>query len=86
MASAQQLVVLVGLPGSGKSRVTEQLEEDGWGVVSQGRLGNKMKCERLTKRLLIEGRNVVVDRRAARATNYEQFAPGASRDRGHGKC
>lgn len=62
MNPVPRLLVLVGLPGCGTSRVTEQLEEAGWGVVSQGRLESRKKCERVERTLLSDGRDVVADR------------------------
>lgn len=62
-AHKPHLLVLVGVPGSGKSTVAERLrKEAGWAVVSQDVLGDRRACESATAKYLRQGRNVVVDR------------------------
>jgi predicted alpha/beta-fold hydrolase len=56
------LLVLVGIPGSGKSTVAARLREEGWAVVSQDMLGDRRSCEVATARHLREGRDTVIDR------------------------
>lgn len=59
----QHLLVLVGLPGSGKGLVADQLQEAGWRVVSQDqRKKSRKRCESAVRYLLKEGHDVVVDR------------------------
>jgi predicted kinase len=61
-----RMVVLVGIPGSGKSFVAEQLREKGWVIVSQDELGNRKECEKQAARALQQGRSVLIDR-----TNFD---------------
>lgn len=56
------LLVLVGIPGSGKSTLSARLRDEGWAVVSQDVLGDRRSCEAATARHLREGRNTVIDR------------------------
>ncbi len=62
-----RMVVLVGIPGSGKSFVAEQLREKGWVIVSQDELGNRKECEKQTASALQQGRSVIIDR-----TNFDK--------------
>lgn len=62
-AHKPHLLVLVGVPGSGKSTVAERLRKEGdWAVVSQDVLGDRRACESATAKFLRAGRNVVIDR------------------------
>ena len=56
------LLVLVGIPGSGKSTLSARLRAEGWAVVSQDVLGDRRSCEAAMARHLREGRNTVIDR------------------------
>ncbi|KAL6764605.1 AAA domain-containing protein, partial [Haematococcus lacustris] len=58
----QKVLVLVGVPGSGKSTIAQQLREAGWVVVNQDVLGSRRSCEAAFDEALQAGRNVVVDR------------------------
>ncbi|KAJ1489667.1 hypothetical protein T484DRAFT_1779466 [Baffinella frigidus] len=40
-----RLLVMVGIPGSGKSTIAKQLEARGWVWVSQDELGSRRRCE-----------------------------------------
>lgn len=57
-----RVVVLVGPPGCGKSTFAETLAANGWVRVCQDDLGSRANCERDTRRALLAGRDVVVDR------------------------
>ena len=58
-----RLVILAGLPGSGKSSLAAALEKrGGWAVVNQDSLGNRRKCERACARAFERGDRVVIDR------------------------
>jgi len=58
----QHMIVLVGVPGSGKSTVSKLLESKGWIRVNQDDLGNRRACETLTMNSLKEGKSVIIDR------------------------
>ncbi|KAL6764604.1 hypothetical protein V8C86DRAFT_2473181, partial [Haematococcus lacustris] len=58
----QKVLVLVGVPGSGKSTIAQELREAGWVVVNQDVLGSRRSCEAAFDEALQAGRNVVVDR------------------------
>ena len=57
-----RLVVLVGLPGSGKSTFSKNFAECGWTVVCQDILGDRRACEVAVDAALQAGGRVVVDR------------------------
>jgi predicted kinase len=57
-----RLVVLVGVPGSGKSTFAAQFAEAGWAVVCQDVLGNRRACEEAAAAALAAGQHVLVDR------------------------
>eukprot|EP01127_Copromyxa_protea_P021302 TRINITY_DN7289_c0_g1_i2.p1 TRINITY_DN7289_c0_g1~~TRINITY_DN7289_c0_g1_i2.p1 ORF type:complete len:113 (+),score=18.27 TRINITY_DN7289_c0_g1_i2:140-478(+) len=56
------LLVLVGLPGSGKSTVATQLEKSGWLRVNQDDLGSADECKKLLDKGLKHNQHVVLDR------------------------
>ncbi len=65
LAKRQQLVVLlVGLPGSGKSTACEAMTAAGLGIVriNQDKLGTRKKCLAVAEKALGAGKDVVVDR------------------------
>ncbi|CAM9512817.1 unnamed protein product, partial [Choristocarpus tenellus] len=57
-----RMLVLVGIPGSGKSSVASFLADLGWSVVNQDKLGSRKACERAARLALSRGERVVVDR------------------------
>ena len=57
-----RVLLLVGLPGSGKSTIASKLREKGWWVVCQDHLGSKEACVREMRRALDRGKSVVIDR------------------------
>ena len=62
LTNPPRLIVLAGLPGSGKSSLAAALEKRGWAVVNQDSLGNRRKCERACARAFDRGDRVVIDR------------------------
>lgn len=60
--STNKVLVLVGIPGSGKSTYAHKLEADGWVRINQDDLGSRNKCKDLAKEALGNGKNVVIDR------------------------
>ena len=56
------LVVLTGLPGSGKSLLAAQLRARGFSLVCQDSLGSRQACEDAVTDLMKRGRRCVVDR------------------------
>jgi predicted kinase len=57
-----KLIILVGLPGSGKSTYAKHYEDTGWVVLNQDKLGSRQKCIDLMKEAFANGDNVVIDR------------------------
>ena len=61
----QLVVVLVGVPGSGKSTFSERLLERApppWARISQDKLGTRKRCLSAARAALAEGANVLIDR------------------------
>lgn len=56
------VVVLTGLPGSGKSYISCLLEKVGWNRVSQDELGNLQNCKDFFEKSIKKGKSVIVDR------------------------
>lgn len=60
---AQLVVLLVGVPGSGKSTFAHKLTPaGGWAWVNQDTLGDRQACEAAVKQALRSGKSVIVDR------------------------
>ncbi|CAM9351427.1 unnamed protein product, partial [Hapterophycus canaliculatus] len=57
-----RILILVGIPGSGKSTFSSFLEDFGWTVVNQDTLGSREKCRVKAQQVLRKGGRVVVDR------------------------
>ena len=62
LESPIRLVVLTGLPGSGKSTFAKQFGDAGWRVVCQDVMGTRAACEEAVSAALAAGERVVVDR------------------------
>lgn len=61
--SPLRVLMLMGLPGSGKSTVATRLQESGqWHRVNQDVLGDRRSCVMTAKKVLSEGGRVVIDR------------------------
>ncbi|KAJ8902002.1 hypothetical protein NDN08_004203 [Rhodosorus marinus] len=56
------VLVLVGIPGAGKTTFASRLVERGWVRVCQDVLGTRTKCERVATSSIMEGKNIVIDR------------------------
>lgn len=62
---APLVLILVGLPGSGKSHFATRLERSApnkFVRINQDTLGTRKKCERLAQKTLSEGKVAVIDR------------------------
>ncbi|KAA8491815.1 Bifunctional polynucleotide phosphatase/kinase [Porphyridium purpureum] len=57
-----RVLIMVGIPGSGKSTMAEMLVARGWKRISQDELGNRYRCEVELIRALLKGQNCVIDR------------------------
>ena len=57
-----RVLLLVGLPGSGKSTFAKKLRANGWWVISQDALGTRDRCVTEFRKALQRGKSVVVDR------------------------
>lgn len=57
-----KMLILVGLPGSGKSSLAARLAGKGYDVVNQDNLGDRKSCVQAVKDALAESRRLVVDR------------------------
>lgn len=61
----QLILVLVGLPGSGKSYFASKLEKESFSQyvrINQDSLGTRKKCETACRQALSRGKNVIIDR------------------------
>lgn len=57
-----KILIVMGLPGSGKSTIANKLTKLGWTRVNQDEMGNRKAVEASTKTALTKGQNVVIDR------------------------
>ncbi|KAL3917783.1 MAG: hypothetical protein SGPRY_006269 [Prymnesium sp.] len=68
--SSQLVVVLVGIPGSGKSTFAKKVLNDArelpnsprWSRISQDELGTRRRCIEVAKQALRDGQHILVDR------------------------
>ncbi|GJD08885.1 Transcription factor bHLH140 [Galdieria sulphuraria] len=56
------LLMLIGIPGSGKTTFAKKLEEKGWCRVCQDELFTRQQCENYTITHLLQGKSIVIDR------------------------
>lgn len=61
VSASQEMVVMVGIQGSGKSHLSEKLENKGYVVASNDRSGGKDKTLKISRDALASGKSVVVD-------------------------
>jgi len=57
-----RMLLLMGLPGAGKSTLAARLETRGWVTINQDTLGDRKACVAAANRALAGGRRVVIDR------------------------
>jgi aprataxin len=62
LISPQKVIVLVGLPGAGKTTYAQKFKDKGYVIVNQDHLGDVKQCLRLTRQALLQGKSVVIDR------------------------
>jgi predicted kinase len=67
------VIILVGVPGSGKSTIAEQYEKLGWKVINQDILGSRGACLRAMESALMRKTNVIVDRTNINAKQRKYF-------------
>jgi len=60
--ASYNVLVLVGIPGSGKSTFAQRLADRGWIKCCQDDLGDRVACERFAWEALSQGGRVVIDR------------------------
>ncbi len=73
---AQVILVLVGLPGAGKSFFASKLEKESssqYVRVNQDSLGTRKKCEASCRQALSRGKSVIIDRCNFDATQREHW-------------
>jgi len=56
------LLIVCGLPGSGKSTVSKELEPFGWVRVNQDDLGSAEDCKKIMEKALKHCKSVIIDR------------------------
>jgi len=76
------LLILVGLPGSGKSTVAKELERAGWLRANQDELGSAESCKKVISKGLKHDENVVLDRCNVMIKERKMFISEAKRDFG----
>ncbi|GIL68459.1 hypothetical protein Vafri_21736 [Volvox africanus] len=56
------VLVLVGIPGAGKSTLCKRLASSGWRHINQDELGSRRSCEDSMRMALCAGQHIVIDR------------------------
>lgn len=59
---SDEMIILCGLPGSGKSTIAKEMETRGYVRVNQDELGSKKTCVRVAEGALKAGHSLVIDR------------------------
>eukprot|EP01080_Neovahlkampfia_damariscottae_P005881 gene5881-9709_t len=60
-AEAQEMIIMVGVPASGKSTFSKKFAKFGYEVVNRDTLKTVQKCEKVAREALENGKSVVVD-------------------------
>ncbi|KAL3767513.1 hypothetical protein ACHAWU_000176 [Discostella pseudostelligera] len=81
------ILLLVGIPGSGKSTFASNLERN-WKFVriNQDKLGNRHACEDLARKVLADGKIAVIDRCNFDVAQRETWMKIASENRVQCEC
>lgn len=58
----KHMIMLVGLPGAGKSTLAKKYIEEGYKWVNQDTLGTRQECIKVASYALVDGQNVIIDR------------------------
>lgn len=58
----REVLILVGIPGSGKSTFAKRLVEKDWVRINQDELGSRNKCKDLMEKSLKANKRVIIDR------------------------
>jgi len=72
-STVQELVILVGSPASGKSRIANYFGEHGYECVNQDRFRTKGRCLKVCRQALAQGKSVVIDRTNPTASERAEF-------------
>ncbi|XP_026461181.1 uncharacterized protein F21D5.5-like [Ctenocephalides felis] len=77
--SEQEVIVLVGCPGSGKSFISKELVQSGYVHVNRDTLGSWQKCVAAMKNALQNGKSVVVDNTNADKESRNRYIVAAGK-------
>uniref|UniRef100_A0AC35U940 Bifunctional polynucleotide phosphatase/kinase n=1 Tax=Rhabditophanes sp. KR3021 TaxID=114890 RepID=A0AC35U940_9BILA len=70
----QEMVILVGLPASGKSTLAKKWENKyNYGVINRDTLNTQVKCLTIANQMIEEGRSVVIDNTNMNAVSREKY-------------
>ena len=73
------LLILCGLPGSGKTTIARNFEKAGWVWVNQDSLGSSEECMKLMTKALKKGENVILDRCNAHSKDRKMWTTEAAK-------